>query len=184
MRQTALFRRARSAGGGRAGGDEATPDGNARGRLGRVLQRLAAAGLVAFHGFLLWDRIASLTLLAPAVALRWAGTLMLLLGLSRMSRAGVPLCSGRRARVIWTLVALLHASMVPGTVSGLATLSETTPELWLTLALSSLIVALGASAGSASMILRVDRPRHPEYAPSAVRSSCLPLLAARPPPVF
>ena len=165
-------------------GDRKAPEGDVRRLLGRTLQGGVAAALVVFHGVLLWDRIASLTLLDPAVALRWAGTLLLLLGLARMWRTGVPLFSGRQARVVWTLVALLHASMVPGAGGGAATLAEADPGLWLTLALVSLAVVLGAVAGTFRSQQPGGRPPRPRNTTRAVRAACLTLVAPRPPPVF
>lgn len=151
--------------------------------IGRGVSSFAVVALVIFHAVLLWDRIASSTLLDPAVALRWSGTALLLLAFARLQRAGVPLLSGHRARVIWTLVALLHASMVPGVAGSVATLGEASPELWLTLAVSALLATLGASAAAAAAT--TGGRLRPRLAPAetAVRDVVLPSTAARPPPV-
>lgn len=85
----------------------------ARGGLWRALRlaslALAAAYLVALHAELLWQRIASQTLLEPLVALRWLGAVGLVAGLAWMRRSGIPVWRGRRAVVFWMLVLLLHA---------------------------------------------------------------------------
>lgn len=79
--------------------------------------RLLGAGLVAalvwFHAVLLWERIASLTLFQPMVAVRWAGTLLLLAAFLKLHRAGVSLLGSRKALILWLLVVMLHASMAP-----------------------------------------------------------------------
>ncbi len=88
-----------------------------RTRIGRVAQQLlrtaagaGVAGLVAFHGWLLWDRLAGGDLLDPGVAFRWSVAALLVLALAGLQRAGAPLVRGRRALVVWLLVALLHWS--------------------------------------------------------------------------
>ena len=73
---------------------------------------IAAAILVAYHLVLLWQRLADLSLLQPAIALRWIATVGLLIGLRRMHAAGLPLVWGRRALAFWLLVLLLHVSFL------------------------------------------------------------------------
>jgi len=70
----------------------------------------AAASLVVFHAALLWMHLLSGRLFEPAVALRWGIGLLLVGLLWALRRAGVPLLWGRRALVVWVLVALLHVS--------------------------------------------------------------------------
>lgn len=81
-----------------------------RHRLGLVAGPATATLVVLYHAFLLWQRIADLTLLEPAVAARWVFTLIFLLGLARLHQRGVPLVWGRKALVFWLLVLLLHLS--------------------------------------------------------------------------
>ena len=153
------------------------------GILVRAFGRLAAASLVVYHVVLLRDRVASLTLLDPAVALRWGAAIALVLGLLRLWSAGMPLLSGRRALVVWSLVALLHASMAPGVGGLTATLAEADAGLWLALSLSGLLLLLGTRAG-ASLALpkqRTPGPSTPEAVP-ALRAACLAALSPRPPP--
>lgn len=76
-------------------------------RLGALA--LGAAYLVALHAELLWQRIASQTLLEPLVALKWGAAAALVVALLRLQSAGVSLWRGRRAVVFWMLVLLLHA---------------------------------------------------------------------------
>jgi hypothetical protein len=76
--------------------------------------RLAAFGaLLAFHVVLLWSHVGSGRLFEPAVALRWTIGLVLLALLVALRRVGVPVLWGRRALVVWVLVALLHVNTTP-----------------------------------------------------------------------
>ncbi len=159
-----------------------TPRTERRTLLVRALLRLAAAGLVVFHGFLLWDRIASLTLLDPVIALRWGAAAALVLGLVRLQRAGVPLLSGRKALVVWSLVALLHATMVPGIGGLTATLAEADAGLWLVLSLSGLLVLLGTRVAKSRTVPGHGMPGVSTGLTPAFRVACLALLSPRPPP--
>jgi hypothetical protein len=73
----------------------------------------SALGLVVFHAALFWNHIGEGRLLDPAVAARWGIGALLLLALAALRRAGVPLLWGRRALVVWVLVALLHWTAAP-----------------------------------------------------------------------
>jgi hypothetical protein len=79
-------------------------------RVLRLTLAIGAAGLVAFHAALLWDRIAGGQLLDPSIALRWALAMALCAALAALRSQGVPLARGRRALVVWLLVAVLHWS--------------------------------------------------------------------------
>jgi hypothetical protein len=70
---------------------------------------VAVAGLVLLHVAILWARITQGRLGEPAIALRWAAAVVLLLALVALRRRGVSLLWGRRALVFWMLVLLLHA---------------------------------------------------------------------------
>jgi hypothetical protein len=76
----------------------------------RIAAIISVAALGLFHVRLFWERLAEGQLLDPAVALRWGGAALLVMGLAVLSRRGTPLFRGRRAVVVWTLVALLHWS--------------------------------------------------------------------------
>ena len=81
---------------------------------------VSALALVIFHLVLFWDQIISGRLLDPAVAVRWGMSALLLVVFTAFRRAGVPLLWGRRALVVWVLVALLHCAAVPaGDVEGI-----------------------------------------------------------------
>ena len=69
--------------------------------------------IVAFHGGLLWQRLVDGSLLEPVVVARWAVSALLCVALLRLWRNGLPLLRGRRAGVIWLIVALLHV-LTPG----------------------------------------------------------------------
>ena len=96
-----------------------------RSRLARGARRvlstaiaLAVLALVVFHVALFWNQLGSGRLVDPAVAARWGAGGLLLVALAALRRAGVPLLWGRRALVVWVLVALLHWTAVPATSAG------------------------------------------------------------------
>lgn len=78
----------------------------------------SALGLVFFHAALFWNHIGEGRLLDPAVAARWGIGALLLLALAALRRAGVSLLWGRRALVVWVLVALLHWTAAPAADGG------------------------------------------------------------------
>ncbi len=80
--------------------------------LGRVLASVLVAGLALLHGQLLWQRIASYTLLEPLVALRWGVAMLILAGFVYLRRAGISIVLGHKALILWLLVLLIHAGMV------------------------------------------------------------------------
>ena len=102
-------RRASPAGSGVAGRAE---------RLARLARVAGAAALLVFHVGLFWSHLSAGRLFEPAVALRWGIGLLLIGLLVGLRRVGVPLFRGRRALVVWLLVALLHVSAAMPATSG------------------------------------------------------------------
>lgn len=169
-------------------------------RAGRLLlvapSLIAATILVAYHLVLLWQRLADMSLLQPAVALRWIVTVALLVGLRRMHAAGLPLLWGRRALAFWLLVLLLHVSFLgplseeaaaAGDLRASAGLALILPAAApLTLLFSFFLtcwLAVGASrALSPSPLIPLTSlsgdNKHPH------RGGWLPSLASRPPPAL
>ena len=157
---------------------------------------VAAVILVAYHLVLLWQRLADMSLLQPAVALRWIVTVALLIGLRRMHAAGLPLVWGRRALAFWLLVLLLHVSFLGplsekanlgadwGTSAGLAlVLPAAAPLLLLSILVFTCWLAVkggvpGASPPLRSLTRLSGSLKHPS------RRGWLPSLASRPPPAF
>jgi hypothetical protein len=92
--------------------------GEIRGTRLRQLDLSAWAGRVAvlllsgFHAWLFWSHVADGRLLDPAVAARWFAGVLLTVGFVVLRRFGLPLIRGRKAIVLWLLVALLHAHAV------------------------------------------------------------------------
>lgn len=82
------------------------------GRLGKLLATGMVAALVLLHGQLLWQRIASLTLFEPLVALRWGVAALLSAAFVYLHRAGISVVWGHKALILWLLVLLCHAGMV------------------------------------------------------------------------
>lgn len=164
-------------------------------RAGRTAAVLAVtAYLVQLHAALLWDRIITLSLLEPLVALRWAGAAALLLVSLGLQRRGVSVFRGRKAAVFWLLVLLLHANAALPATGELGVSAASQPEAALLVVLPlclSLAPALwlglmppGARAGT--------RPRCPAppylspfaVAPSlALREGFRRSFSPRPPPV-
>lgn len=89
-------------------------------RVGAVLL------LLGFHAVLFWSNIADGRLFEPAVALRWSIGGLLLALLVGLRRIGVPVLWGRRALVVWVLVALLHVGAALPVIDGAITTS--TPQ--------------------------------------------------------
>jgi hypothetical protein len=156
---------------------------------------IASAILVAYHLVLLWQRLTDLSLLQPAVAVRWIVTVGLLIGLRRMQAAGLPLLWGRRALAFWLLVLLLHVSFL-GPLSteasargewssnaGLALVLPAAAPLVLlsTILLTCWLVARTTVTSSRPLrwlVLSIASCEHPS------RGGWLPSLASRPPPAF
>jgi hypothetical protein len=93
-------------------------------RFSAFLLVAAAAGLVVFHGWLLFARLTSGNPLDPIAALRWGGAGLVLVSLFSLRRLGISLVRSRHAAIVWLLAALLHAGVavpVPGATGPLRT---------------------------------------------------------------
>mgnify|MGYP001812835012 FL=1 len=169
-------------------------------RLRRLLPMapsvIAAVILVAYHLVLLWHRLADLSLLQPAVALRWIATVALLIGLRRMHAAGLPLVWGRRALAFWLFVLLLHVSFLGplseegalggdwgSSVSMALVLPAAAPLLLLSALILTCWVAARGSVSSAPLPLRLLARISTSLGHPSNRG-WLPSLASRPPPAF
>ena len=85
-----------------------------RTRIPKIVRHLPLVVLSVYHLELLLERIAERSLLQPQIGLRWLASLGLLYGFYRLRRSGRPWLLGRRAVVLWLLVAALHLlSMAP-----------------------------------------------------------------------
>lgn len=71
--------------------------------------RVALVLLAGFHAWLFGDHLIAGSVFDPLVALRWAAGGVLLFAFLWLRRRGVSLVCGRRAIVLWLLVAVLHA---------------------------------------------------------------------------
>jgi hypothetical protein len=82
---------------------------NRRSLATRAFRASWRIALIAFHAVLLAARLADASILEPAVFARWAGTLALLLSAFLFQRFAPARLRGRRAVIIfWLLAALLH----------------------------------------------------------------------------
>jgi hypothetical protein len=86
---------------------------------------ITITALVVFHASILYNHLLDGRLADPGVAFRWVIGGLLAGSLVAFRRMGISLVRGRRALVIWVLVALLHVSTAR-TVS--APLFDLTPE--------------------------------------------------------
>ena len=146
--------------------------------------RAVAVALLAFHGWLLWQRLSGGSLLEPGVALRWAAALPLAGGLWLLRRHGSSLFRGRRAAVLWLLVVFLHFSAAaPGALE-----DPVHGPSWLFVPVSAplaLVLGLLAAALLAARHRRSAPERgRPLPAPLTARlaGGLHPALLARPPP--
>jgi hypothetical protein len=134
-----------------------------------VLARTVAGGLVAFHLWLLLQRLADATIGHPEVLLRWVGAAILGAGALAMRRRGLPLLSGRSGLVFWLLVLLLHAGASP-----LSAYDLETPEILIVLPLGM------AAAGAFSFAGRRASPRPRPASSAAPRRGWLDRVARSP----
>lgn len=139
------------------------------------------AALTVFHGSLLWQRLTDGSLLQPVVVARWALSALLVLVLLRLWSRGLPLLSGRRAGVVWLVVALLHA-MAPA-----AALPAVVPAVEGMLPAVLAVLAFLAIGLAGAIRLRPTAPRpaaHPRRRrPRRPGTGWYPVLFSRPPPV-
>ncbi len=78
--------------------------------LRALTRNVAGVGLVALHGLLLWQRCADATILEPVVLAKYLGALLLLGGAVAWKRLAPQRLRGRRAvLVFWLVAVLLHA---------------------------------------------------------------------------
>jgi hypothetical protein len=155
---------------------------------------VSVLALVAFHLVLFWDQIGDGRLFDPAVAVRWAMSALLLLALTGLRRAGVPILWGRRALVVWVLVALLHwAAMPAGEVNDIAKGGAQAAQVLFDLPMGGaaalllaasvmLLASLGARATARASCARRVRPFASSRDHAAIPS--LHLASRAPPPVF
>jgi hypothetical protein len=102
----------------------------------RLALRLFGAGLVLFHGHLLWQRWVDGSLVDFGVAAQWLASALLIVGLVLVRKRHGSLFRGREAAVVWILVALLHALAGVPTTQMLAA-----PVPWLAVPLGLLAVS-------------------------------------------
>jgi hypothetical protein len=126
-----------------------------------VAGRSIAAALAGFHSWLFWVHATTGRLLDPATALRWVAAALILAGFLTLRRVGRPLTSGRRALVLWLLVAMLHGHAMVGAAQNVqaASVPETVSVLLTQIATAAPAVLLGAGLLLLLARRHVDRPR-------------------------
>jgi hypothetical protein len=154
--------------------------------------RVAFLLLAGFHAWLFWIHAASGRLFDPATALRWCAGLLLVAGFAGLRRLGVPLVRGRKAVVLWLLVALLHAHAAWAPSSAIAergALEHTLATVVLQAASATALLGIGLVLVAFAVRPRTRGSRSPswfaQHARPAVRPSdgWLLLLSPRPPPL-
>jgi hypothetical protein len=141
-------------------------------RLLKIGVGLATVLLTAFHGLLLWERIADGSLLETGIAVEWAIGLLLLLALLRLKRLGTSLHRERAGVILWLLVSLLHAvASVPG--HGVAFDVDVDRDLLVSLPLGVLVGAavayvVGTLSSRGRLLLSLDRGSLPALLPERI----------------
>ena len=148
--------------------------------------------LVAFHAWLLWVRAADGRLLEPAVAFRWTAGGALVLVIAALRRHRIQLLRGRRALVVWLLVALLHwSAAAPASEAGVVAGSWRMADVLFVLPSSAAPIALVLSVLAAGAARGIGRAR-PAFVPlgrvpaltvAAPAAGARLLLSSRAPPV-
>lgn len=157
-------------------------------RVAGTAARVALLLLVGHHAWLFGDRLFAGTFLDPMVAVRWAAGVALAFGFLWLRRCGLPLLCGRRAVVLWLLVALLHVHAAwapPGPASEVSAREAAVLALQ---AVSAAAVALGFGLLAVLLRVRLRAPRPVAawladvWLPSPASALSLSLAAPRPPP--
>ena len=139
------------------------------------------AAITVFHGGLLWQRLSDGSLLEPTVVARWAVSVVLILALLQLWRQGLPLLRGRRAGVLWLIVALLHVLTPGAPAPAVEQLADGMLPAGLAL-LACLTLCLVAPSGDGSLSPR--RPvRRRRRASRLAGTGWYRVLFSRPPPV-
>ncbi len=153
--------------------------------------RLAVLLLSGFHAWLFWTHLASGRLAEPAVASRWGIGLLLAAAFFALRGASIPLTRGRRALVLWVLVAFLHAHAVlspRGALSDPPALDEAVAAFVLQAASTATLLCAGLVFLGIALALRARGNPRPVWAgaPPVDRRRDADgwrlLLAPRPPP--
>jgi hypothetical protein len=152
----------------------------------RTLSAVAGAAIAALallHALLFWGRVADGSLLKPEVAARWGSALALLAAMRALQRHRIPLFHGRRALVLWCLIAMLHASADVDRARAAGDAPSIVPPT-LTLVIALLAAGLAGAApslrGAAPTFSPVSR-----RSPRVLRSTALlgPRFSRPPPPL-
>ena len=112
-----------------------------------------AASLILLHAWIFWDQLANGRLVDPALALKWIGAGVLCAALLALRRAGVALLWGRKAFVVWVLVALLHVGT--GSAANLGDAEGAQPDTSAVFVLPVLLSPLAAVCLGVLLLWRV-----------------------------
>lgn len=153
-----------------------------------VAATVSAAALILLHIWIFWGQLVSGRLVDPVVALKWIGSGALFTALILLRRSGIPLFWGRKAFVVWLLVALLHVGPASPAPTGDAA-ADAHAEMVFVLPLVAPFTLLGLGLLLLAWLRRSaptrrrawTEPDAPSFRPTFV--FCQP-LAPRAPPLF
>ncbi len=150
----------------------------------------AAVALILLHAWIFWDQLASGRLVDPALGLKWVGAGAICAALLLLRRAGVALLWGRKAFVVWLLVALLHVGA--GTAASPTGAADPQSNAIAVFVLPALLSSVAALSLGVVLLWRLTRAGSPlgrllrscleplVVAPSA---ACLRQIPPRAPPI-
>jgi hypothetical protein len=133
--------------------------GRAVWRVLGVAATATAASLILLHAWIFWDQLATGRLVDPALALKWIGAGTLCAALLALRRAGVALLWGRKAFVVWVLVAFLHVGA--GSAANLGDAAGSQPDASAVFVLPALLSPLAALCLGVLLVWRVRRSAAP-----------------------
>ena len=155
---------------------------SARGRRRLIgLGGFALTAVIAvFHGGLLWQRLSDGSLFEPVIVARWAVSAVLCFALLKLWNQGLPVLRGRRAGVLWLIVALLHV-FTPGTpLPAVEQVADATLPAGLVLLAFLALWLLDATGGESTSARRPVHPRR--HKPPRTSAGWYRVLFSRPPP--
>ena len=133
-----------------------------------------ALALVVFHVWLFWGQWQVGRLTDPFVAVRWAGSALLVLALLALRRRHVPVLRGRQALVIWTLAAIVHVGADTAAVTASPEFSSGLLFVVPSVAGAALVAACALLA--AALRQRRSHRRSPVARVRTLRARCRPSL--------
>lgn len=156
------------------------PTARGRRRLIGIGGFALTAIIVVFHGGLLWQRLSDGSLLEPVVVARWTASALLGLALLKLWRQGLSVLRGRRAGVLWLIVALLHVFTPGAPLPAVEQVADGTLPAGLVLLAFLALWLLDVPGGESASARRPVQPRR--HKPARTSAGWYRVLFSRPPP--